>query len=217
MEKIFITGCAKSGTTLLNRMFQAYNKAYVIGDEIQLYDFARMLPEQVGDYDFVIGKRSWESIFSCSRLSAKQIQDQKNLIEENHIRIINIVRDGRDVVESYMKDWGINGCFEWMECVKYAQDKIIECKIRFEDLINEPDATQVFITSTFDLEPIAKFSDYPKFVRENYNLEDPKIKDNYKPRPLDPSRIGKEPELYKTMIPNDINYFNKLLEDNGYT
>lgn len=215
MEKIFITGCAKSGTTLLNRMFQAFSNVYVIPDEVPLYDFAMLLPEQVGEFDFVVGKRSWETVFSCSRLSSKQIDNQKELIKNNNIRVINIVRDGRDVVVSYMNDWGINGCFEWMECVQ-SRDKTIECSIKYEDLILNPDEIQANIIGIFGLSPRAKFSDYPVFIKENYDLDDPRIKDNYKPRPLDKSKIGKDPELYKTLMPNDINQFNKLLESNGY-
>ena len=216
MEKIFITGCAKSGTTLLNRMFQAFSSVYVIADEVQLYDFAMLLPEQVGEFDFVVGKRSWETIFSCSRLSSKQIETQKELIKKHNIHVVNIVRDGRDVVVSYMNDWGINGCFEWMGCVQ-SIDETVECRIKYEDLILNPDVVQSHIINRFDLSPVARFSEYPAFIKENYDLDDPRMKDQYKPRPLDSNNIGKNKELYKTLTPNDINHFNKLLESNGYT
>lgn len=216
MEKIFITGCAKSGTTLLNRMFQAFSSVYVIPDEVPLYDFAKLLPEQVGEFDFVVGKRSWETVYSCSRLSSKQIENQKELIKKHKIHIVNIVRDGRDVVVSYMNDWGINGCFEWMECVQ-SMDETIECLVRYENLILNPDSVQADIIDAFGLSPSAKFSEYPVFVKENYDLDDPRMKAQYKPRPLDRTNIGKNKELYKTLTPNDINHFNKLLESNGYT
>lgn len=216
MEKIFITGCAKSGTTLLKRMFHAFSKTYVIVAEAQLYNFAKLLPEEVTKCDFLVGKRTWETIFSSSRISKKQIENQKKLIKRNNIHIINIVRDGRDVVISYMKDWGINGCFEWMECVRQAQNEFIEHSIRYEDLIMNPDVVQAAIINKFGLEPCAKFSEYPMFVPENYNLEDPKINENYTPRPLDKSKIGKDIDFYRTLSPNDIDFFHKLLKTHGY-
>ena len=211
MEKIFITGCAKSGTTLFKRMFWAYEKTWVVTNETTLDDFAKL--KTYGDYDFVVAKRSWDTVFSSSRVTKEEYQRQIKLIQDNNIKIINIVRDGRDVVVSWDRDFGINGAFDWMESVKQTNDSNIILNVRYEDLVTNPDKVQLKIFQEFNMVPCADFSRYPEFIPDDYPLtKNP----NYKLRPLETSKIGNEPQLYKELKPNDIEFFDKMLKEHGY-
>jgi len=214
MRKIFITGCAKSGTTLLNRMFHSFKNTWVISNEVQLVDFIKLKPEDVGDYNFVVGKRGPYTIFSDSSVPKNQLNYQHALLTNYQIDVINIVRDGRDVVRSFWKDWGVNGCFEWMECINQGKAYRHELSLHYETLITRPDEVQEVIMNQLGLKKEYNFSEYPLFVSP-----DPKedlLSDSYKLRPLDTSTIGRDLEFYKTLTPNDQEYFDKLLKEGDY-
>ena len=65
--KIFITGCAKSGTTLVRRLFNAYDLNVAV-EEMSLLDF------YLSDFD--VAKRTADSIFS-NIITDKIIADAK--------------------------------------------------------------------------------------------------------------------------------------------
>lgn len=215
MNKIFITGCPKSGTTLMCRMFNAFHRTYVIREEVSLLDFANLKPEAVGDFDFVVAKRSWDTILSTDRLPADQIALQEKIANDAGISIVNMIRDGRDVIASYLEDWGLNGCFEWMSCM--LQDRgIANLEVKYEDLVMKPDKVQSDISKVLGMDYIASFSDYPAFIPDALTLPDPKLARNYRYRPITDESIGKRPGLHRSIRPNDVNYFEKILKDNGY-
>lgn len=215
MVKIFITGCAKSGTTLLKRMFHAFDKTYVIKEEVSVYDFIKIKKKDVGDYDFVVAKRSWDSLFSYSLLNKEQNDRQRRLINDNNIKVINIIRDGRDVVLSFINSWGLNGCFEWMNCVDNCQDELINLNVKYEELVLTPNGIQNKIMQ-LGFSKLFNFSDYPVFIPEERLMDDIGLDKEYHFRPLDIKSINKNPEYYKSIKPNDIEHFNKLLSKYGY-
>ena len=96
-KKIFITGCAKSGTTLLLRMCFAFEGTEILykkgaeGHELGFEDFL----EYESDQDFVIGKRHPPALLSTTYHKSAQYQAAKVL--KNNIGIINVVRDGRAI------------------------------------------------------------------------------------------------------------------------
>ena len=99
-KKIFITGCAKSGTTLLLRMCFAFRNAEILyrtgfnGHELTLNEFLNI----EADKKFLIGKRL--PPFILSNTYTLEFEDQRRWIKQNDIAIINVTRDGRDVVLS---------------------------------------------------------------------------------------------------------------------
>ncbi len=214
MTKIYITGCAKSGTTMLLDMFHAFKKTWVIVDEVTLEDFTQLTSERVGNFDFVIGKRSVGTIFSASNLTQRDINRQLYLIAQHGIKVVNIVRDGRNVVKSYLESWGYYNPFEWMECVIQANtySNFIHHSIRFEDLVTTPDAVQLKLSSAFGFQSVANFSDYPKFI-SNANRS-PSSK-SYNLRPIDKSKTDIDKTSYLRR-PNDVDFFNGLLDGLGY-
>lgn len=206
MKKIFITGCAKSGTTLLKDLFRAFD-VHVFNDEVTIDDFCNYK----GSQKVVIGKRSVNTIFSSSNLRESGLKRQEQLIKENNILIVNIVRDGRNVVKSMVKDWGYYNPFEWMSCID-QMDKYegIRLNIRYELLLEVPDLIQMQIGKALQLKPKTTFSKYPEFVPQ-----DETRKGGYKLRPIDPSKIEPDEFTYHNR-PNDIAYFEHLLDKLGY-
>jgi len=214
MTKIFITGCAKSGTTMLLDMFHAFESTYVISDEVTLSDFCALTPERVGSFDFVIGKRSVGTLFSSSTLTERDIAQHGYLIEKHDIRIVNIVRDGRNVVRSYVNSWGYYNPFEWMECILQTQYRpdLIELQVKYEDLLSDPNGVQSQLEAVFAFNRIADFADYPKFVaNDNRKVS----AHSYNLRPIDATKIQPDKTSYLRR-PNDVEYFNQLLTGLNY-
>lgn len=218
MKKIYITGCAKSGTTMLARMFHAFDSAWVIRDETPLENFVRLQKEQVGDYEFVVAKRSHQSILSNGRLTEADIARQEFLITRHNILIVNVIRDGRDVLVSWWKDYGLWAAFEWMSCLdalaKYrgSEDHRIKIlNIRYEDILNLPNEVQRRVELFAGMSSEYYWSDYPRFVPD-----DTMFSTQYPLRPIDKSRMLKDPEFYKSRRPQDIEHFESLLRKYEY-
>lgn len=213
MVKIFITGCSKSGTTLLKNMFNSFERTWVVKDEVSLDDFCALKKENVGDFDFCVGKRSWATLFSTNRLTKFDIERQMFLLEKHDIRIVNIIRDGRNVVKSQLNSWGVYNPFEWMSCVDQAKlmSSRIDVNVRYENLLLTPDLVQDSIANELGLVKAHPFSDYPYFMNHDGHTAT-----EYTPRPLDKSKIDPDTTTY-LQRPNDVEYFNQLLKELNYS
>lgn len=213
MKKVFITGCAKSGTTLLKDMFRSFGSTFVIEAETSVGSICKLKTKSVGDYDFVVGKRTWDTIYSCGRLRDTDIDSQYHLLQSSDIIVINVIRDGRNVVKSLLKDWGWYSPFEWMECVRQSNDHngIINLTVKYEDLLTRPDEIQNEIMVVTGMKPEHSFSDYPNFIETTEQREK-----NYTFRPLDKSKAYEVDKETFTKSPNDIRHFNELLKQLGY-
>jgi len=167
--KIFITGVARSGTTLLARLMNAFEQVYVISEEISLEDFAAYDMEGLTKFDnkktVIVGKRSENTIFS-HRISKQEKEKQLKIIEDNNIQTLNIVRNGFDVVDSQYLKWGVNDPLEWIECINDSIKHSVK-SIRYEELIAKPGRVQASIKKIFKLRKEHSFSSYPVFVPEN--------------------------------------------------
>ena len=90
-KKIFITGCAKSGTTLLLRMCYAFKDTDVLyrrgfnGHELTLSEFMNIKT----DKKFLIGKRL--PPFVLSNTEDETFEDQVSWIRKQNIGIINVI------------------------------------------------------------------------------------------------------------------------------
>ncbi len=209
MKKIFITGCAKSGTTLLKDLFRSFESTWVIEDEITVNSFCNLKKENVGEFDFVVGKRSWDTIYSCGRLRDTDIKSQYYQLQKAEIIVITVIRDGRNVVTSLLKDWGWYSPFEWMECIRQMKDNdgIIKMVIPYEELLKTPDVIQDYISEVLGMSFKHRFSDYPTFIDTTEHREK-----NYTFRPLDKDKAFDIDETTYLNSPNDVDHFNSLLE-----
>jgi Fe2+ transport system protein B len=171
MKKIYITGCAKTGTTLVRRLFNAFNLKVYNKGEISLHHFIEV--------DYNVGKRTVSEIFS-NVISYKSIQKSLKTIKENDISIINVVRRKEDVLKSsnhYVKEVRYDASMEQAETYK----DYITYTVIYEDLIENPNKIQDEIANKLNLEILHKWSDYPSFI----NVNEEKFKNNnYTLRPI---------------------------------
>jgi len=154
--KILITGCAKSGTTLLRRLFHAYNLNVCIKEGTI---------QQLIDSDYNVIKRTANTILS-NKLKPQEIARQRKLILDNDIVVINIVRDKADVVKSdngYVTSQRYDACYLQF----YRNRDIIGMTIYFNELIENPDKVQWDINKLLGLTPEFMWSDYPVFIDES--------------------------------------------------
>lgn len=170
-KPIFITGCAKTGTTLVRRLFNAFDLKVYNLEEIELPNFIN------SGYD--VGKRSFNTIFS-NELPQPQIESQLKLIKD--VNVINVIRNKKDVLKSD-KGWVKESRYD--ACMSQAKNhpSYINYTITYENLIKSPDIIQSEISNMFGLKVIYKWSEYPSFV----NLEEEKEythKGIYKLRPI---------------------------------
>ena len=212
MNKIYITGCARSGTTLLARLMSSFDGVAIVKDECsidQFIDYADKI--HYPDGAILIGKRTEFSIFS-QVLSDEEIIRQTELIVDNDICVINCVRDGRHVVDAWQKAWGVYNPFAWMSAIKQSlSSEVIDLSVNYEEIMIAPDKVQERIMEEFNLDAINSFSAYPNFVAGGlFNSDD----ERYKPRPIE-GDIPPPPDTYLKR-PNDIEYFNELLQKLGY-
>jgi hypothetical protein len=212
VKKIYITGCARSGTTLLARMFHAFEDVLVMSEEVQLKDFidyTDINPEQA---KVIVGKRTENSIFS-NILSENETHKQLEMIDENDIIIINCVRDGRFVVESWWKAWSMYNPFAWMSSImqSFEYQHMINLTVKFETLVKHPAIIQNKIENLLGFQAWTDFENYPSFVGEDaFQTKDEKYK--LRKMQLDQSDI---PFMY-LQKPNNVKYFDELLKKLGY-
>lgn len=174
--KIFITGCAKSGTGLLwrlmgyyvdMRLVSALDDGGVMSEEITLDDF-------VGMGMNVAGKRDKRSILS-DILPLEELERQKALIRDNGIKVVNMVRDGRDIAVSTG-----GSADRWISCMMQRRlcKDIIAAEVIYEDLVMWPDREQEILSDTLGLKIGRRFSEYPM----GYDGK----------RPIDTKSVGKD-------------------------
>ena len=224
-KKIFITGCAKSGTTLLLRMCYAFKDTEVLyregfdGHELPFDQFVNYQ----SDKPFVIGKRHPPALLS--NVLTKALDNQYDVIKKNNIVVINVVRDGRDVVLSDGKY--VKPC-RWIESIKQREfyKDVIALEVRYEDLIREPQKVQAEMENTLGLVSEHNFSDYPDYVEDwvfdwNVSVLARAGKGNekgYGKRKVSDKAIGKDLDAYKSICtPEELPVFEKHLKNLGYT
>lgn len=205
MQRVFITGCAKSGTTLLRRLFFSFAGMGIIREEVSLDNFINLEDKKDGIHTLV-GKRSAGTIYS-NVLPDGFLADQVQKIDETGVKVVNIVRDGRDVITNgYV--WVNRYIAAIRQTVEF--EKQIVHQIKFEDIIYHPEREQNKLAEVLGLTIAYPWSDYPSFVREKdeasevyklYGLTDKKI-------------IGND--FYKKSAPGLIGQFEDALAVNGY-
>mgnify|MGYP003148930171 FL=1 len=205
-KKIFITGCAKSGTTLLLRMCYAFEDVDILyrrgfdGHELPFDEFVKY----TSDKKFIIGKRHPPALLS--NVLTKTLDDQYDVVKRNNIAIINVVRDGRDVVLSdgnYVKPQ------RWIESIKQRDfyKDVIKMEVRYEDLIRNPEKVQKQMEDIFGMQSSHQFADYPDYVEDwvfEWNVsilgrQGKSNETNYGKRELSDKSVGKDLEAYKDL------------------
>jgi hypothetical protein len=170
MKKIYIVGCAKTGTTLMRRLFNAFDDLYVCNDkEISLRTFI--------DSEYNVGKRTFHDLFS-NCISSKEEKEAIIDMVLNDISIVLMKRNKEDILKSsngYVSEDRYNCVQEQIKRWK----KFIDCVVEYETLISNPDEVQKYLANSLDLKIKHKFSEYPSFMKD-----DKVPGENYKLRPI---------------------------------
>ncbi|MDB4335846.1 sulfotransferase domain-containing protein [bacterium] len=226
-KKIFITGCAKSGTTLLLRMCFAFEDTEVLykkgaeGHELDFNDFV----DYKSTNQFVIGKRHPPALLSTT-YDHQLHQTQAGKVLSEKIGIINVVRDGRDVLLSdgnYVKPERWISCIEQRDKVLFGN--LIDLEISYEDLVRKPDQVQKDIENKFGLKSKHSFSVYPDYVEDwvfDWNVSvlaraGLGNEKKYGKRRVSDKAIGKDLQAYKNICTEEeLPPFEKHLKHLGY-
>lgn len=199
--KLLITGCARSGTTLMVHLMQYfYNCKVIIQDEQHPFDY---LDYNSKDHILVIKKPMLQKT-DLEYFNLGQLLD-------NGWKIIWMLRNGKDVIVS-VNHLGARHVDKsrWIETnyemLKFCNDDGL-LTIRYEDLCINADAQMKRISGFIN-------QDYQKDFNNFYEqMSDTLMNKGIKPRPIDTESIGTHLSLPKQK--HDFK-FNKLLNIFGY-
>jgi hypothetical protein len=198
--RIYITGCGSSGNTLMRRCFYAFKNTKVLrnrkSDEVPLVSLLRAKTDKY----YIIGKRTAATVFSRNRMwkQPEVCEQQIDFCQKHNIRIINMVRDGRDVVT---RTSVIVRPRHWIYCMRQRQiyPDAIDMEIRYEDLVRYPDQIQKKLMAKYGFKARHLFSEYPVFVPQHEWKTRQSRFWQKQPRPIDTRSIGKAPEEWRTI------------------
>jgi len=149
--KIYITGCAKSGTTLLKDLFKCFVDTEVIDKELTVDEFL----ERQSQSKFLVAKRNIVSVLA-NCLPTEEAERQLGLLRAEGIKVITVLRNGEDVIESgYVSPerW-MCSLYDYLEYREY-----VSAVLRYEDLVRHPDILQNWFSRLWGLEALKRFSD----------------------------------------------------------
>lgn len=176
MRKIYITGCAHSGTTMLLGLMHAFGWPVIPAEitEEQLAIWANLAHRR---YDGIIGKRSYDAIFS-SMLTEGQILEKLLLLYTDKIEILHITRNKEDVLRSHGGEVSEE---RYDACVRQATEHRgrIKLAVTYEEILMDPVGMQATIEMYFGLKRVHDWADYPDFVPDLVHLQT-----QWPPRPL---------------------------------
>ena len=98
--KIYIVGCAKSGTWLLLWLFYGFENIHII-DYMEERPISHLQERRLENEKIGVWKRSWNMIFSHKRDTlSPSLERQLEIIQEEDIKIVYIKRNKEDVLKS---------------------------------------------------------------------------------------------------------------------
>jgi len=199
---IIIGGCGRSGTTLLLSVLASHSK--IFGIDTELYSFYPVFrPKKI--INFLSDNKFPSNKIWCEKTPKNIINFNKIYSKLNkNVRLIHIVRDGRDVVTS---EHPYHPNQYWVSKERWASDVTagLECEncllIKYEDLVTKTKETLKTVCDYCSLEFEPKMLDFQKFsnVRENVAWK------YGKPVKIHPNRVQKWKKKQYTDIINSFN------------
>lgn len=147
-EKVYILGCARSGTTMMCHMMHCYENVYVFDDECEV----GVLRSYNTLCKLAVAKRTYES-YKCDP------------IEYNGLGLIALVRHPFDVLTSKLFTDKFHVSLDrWRDEANFLEN-LLESRsdiliIRYEDLIADPNKVQSQIASKFGLTTSVPFTSF---------------------------------------------------------
>ena len=216
--KILVTGCGISGTVLLTRLMSSFDRVLTdnrlsdnedIFQGLTLNGFMR-----IKDKSQIIVRKANHSFLFTGIIDDSTQKEQVDLFDKNGVTVVNIIRDGRDVIETK------NGpyiCNLWISCIdqmrKYRDT--ISFNVRYESLVRNPDSIQTLMAEQLGFRINHKFSEYPNFIRGPFARS---IKASHELRPIDDSRVGKpiDEAVIQRLCGKQYEHFCELSKELGY-
>lgn len=163
MIRIHIVGCAKTGTTLLQRLFWAYQGAHVIHGEITPAAACKATPPP--GVEVLVSKRSMDTAFSAD-LAPAVIQQQLEAFAAAGVQLVATVRAREAVLNARS---GSPGARRYDACMGQmrAHGAHLAAVVSYEELIHRPGVVQARLAEVFNLTAAHPFTDYPEFVPPN--------------------------------------------------
>jgi len=161
--KIFIVGCAKSGTWLLLRLFHAFDDLELIGDDTER-PIKYLKSMVVSEGKFGVWKRTWNMAFSNHRDKIRpSLETQLALARSHGIKLVYIRRERAGVLKS---DNGWVAAARYDDCELQAEEFADDLAyvVQFERLLKEPNVVQEELAEALGLTIVHPWSDYPDFV-----------------------------------------------------
>ena len=157
--KIFIVGCAKSGTTLLQRLFYSFDNVEVVLGESSLGKAA-----QSDNNGVKVFKRTHSSIFS-HKMPNRDIERQIQYSKDYGINLIYVKRNMKDVLRSsggIVSEDRYNACEYQLR--RFGDN--LDFRVMYEGLINYNTSNKIQdkLARKFGLRIGHRFTDYPDFV-----------------------------------------------------
>ena len=215
-KRVFITGCARSGTTLINRLFYAFDGVSVVDPEICIDEFCELRADEC---KVIVAKRTPLTILSVP-LPEEELLRQVKLVRLHSLSLVNVIRDGRDVVHRNPSG-PLADLNRWIGCMIHAQRfrSLLEAQVRYEELVTSPDAVQTALAEALGLSPRAAFSEYPGFVPAHV-FDEPEYRDYpyYDSRPIDRKSVGHSATEYMGLCTSERErgLFERALARYGY-
>ena len=169
--KLLVTGCAKSGTTLLTRLMTAYDLTVNVDTEMSIKQFVQ------SNYD--CAKRDCNTLLSSHRFTKDRLNwsgatiadwnTQLKLLSNDNLSVLHIVRNKTDVLLSD------NGWVspERYDAVKWQSEELaslITVEVKYEELCKFPDKVQKQVEIGLKMIPTTrKWSDYHKWYEPTEN------------------------------------------------
>ena len=181
-KKIYIVGCAHTGTTLLKRCFYAFKDTEVIVPEVTLDAFANRKLKS----GFLVGKRTAKTIFS-DVISPARLHRQLIRLVGSKVCVIYVYRAPADIRKAGVSSDRIDACFQ--QAASYGG--MISMSLAYETLCMWPDRVQEMIVKLMGIEPEYDFSEYPVFVPDEEFESTDHVRDgDYSARPITTDRIA---------------------------
>ncbi len=178
-QKVFIFGCARSGTTLLLNLCRCFADTIVVDrehciDEFEFYDTGRA---------HVVLKRTPKCAVTLPQ----------SVAQHPDVWIVDICRDPRDVItsvhpgiEGYYTDFG-----RWMRDIQ-AVETILDrhIRIRYENLVGQPSWVQRHLETTIGIMSARSFEEFV-VVASGAHLSSRSVDALGGIRPLDTRGVGR--------------------------
>ena len=151
-KRIFIAGCARSGTTLSRRLMACFDDIYVHTDEAPYRALVELDRPEVN----LVVKRTYESHKDIEHLPASMgliycVRHPFDVLTSSHPETVNL-RPFHVTTERWEAE------YDGLMRLRKAQPERAVFYLRYEELIAEPDIVQARIARSFGLSPVTLFS-----------------------------------------------------------